>query len=279
MRFDNSFRAALLAASAFCAPFLTVVPAQAGFLAGDILVSSSTYQDTGAVTGLSVGTQIPTISTTALAVSGGAGVNGDPLGVFFNSSPDGNFGVTSTLTLTQYTPGGTANYVLNLPAASAINANNGIVTSFPSKSEGALSVSADGTNVSIMGYSAPVGAVDVSNSQTPGALEPGNTDTATPTYRSIATINADGQIVYTQTNSFSGNNGRAAVLLPDNKTLILVGNAGNGNGLKVSKAMRRNLEHSEHRRVRHNERQLIAQELEIESGEQVRAFAEDQGVA
>lgn len=56
-------------------------------------------------------------------------------------------------------------------------------------------------------------------------------------------------------------------------------NAGNGNGLKVSKAMRRNLEHSEHRRVRHSERQLIAQELEIDDAELVWAFAEDQEVA
>jgi hypothetical protein len=163
-------------------------------------------------------------------VSGGAGVNGNPLGVFFNSTPDANFGVTSPITLTQYAPNGTVTSVLQLPAATAINSANGIVTSFSSKSEGSLTLSPDHQTVSIMGYSAPVGALDVSNSQTPGALESGNTDIASPTYRSVATINTAGQITFTQTNSFSGNNGRAAVLLPGNQNLLMIGNAGNGNG-------------------------------------------------
>ncbi|HET6235929.1 MAG TPA: PEP-CTERM sorting domain-containing protein [Acetobacteraceae bacterium] len=204
--------------------------AQAQLLArGDILISSSTYQDTGAVTNLTVGQQIPTDSATAVAVSGGGGVNGNPLGVFFNSTADANFGVTSPLTVTQYTPGGTANDVLNLPAPTATNAGNGIVTSFSSKSEGSLSISPNGQTVTLMGYSAPVGAVDASNAQTPGALEAGNTDIATPTYRVAATIGTTGQITYTQTNSYSGNNPRAAVALPGN-VLLMAGNAGNGNG-------------------------------------------------
>jgi hypothetical protein len=229
MSFTAVSRAALLAAGAL--PLLTATPTRAQILQGgnDILISSSTYQDVGAVTGLTPGVQIPTDSATALAVSGGAGVNGNPLGVFFNSTPDGNFGVTSALTVTQYTPSGTPNFVLNLPAPSATNAGNGIVTSFSSKSEGSLTISPDGKSVTLMGYSAPVGAVDVSNAQTPGALEAGNTDIGTPTYRVAATINAAAAVTYTQTNSFSGNNPRAAVLLPGNN-LLMVGNAGNGNG-------------------------------------------------
>ncbi len=223
-------RAALLASTVIAAPLLLAASAQAQLLVpGDILISSSTYQDTGAVTNLTVGQQIPTDSATAIAVSGGAGVNGNPLGVFFNSTPDGNFGVTSPLALTQYTPGGTPNDVINLPAASATNAANGIVTSFSSKSEGSLTIAPNGQTVTLMGYSAPVGAVDASNAQTPGALEAGNTDIATPTYRVAATINGSGQITYTQTNSYSGNNPRAAVALPGN-VLLMAGNAGNGNG-------------------------------------------------
>jgi len=226
----RSGRTALLASTVFAVPLLLAGSARAQLLVpGDILISSSTYQDTGVVTSLTVGQQIPTISTTALAVSGGAGVNGNPLGVFFNSTPDGNFGVTSPLTLTQYTPGGTANYMLNLPVPTATNAANGIVTSFSSKSEGSLTISPNGQAVTLMGYSAPVGAVDASNAQTPGALEAGNTDIATPTYRVAATINGSGQITYTQTNSYSGNNPRAGVALPGN-VLLMAGNAGNGNG-------------------------------------------------
>jgi hypothetical protein len=44
-----------------------------------------------------------------------------------------------------------------------------------------------------------------------------------------ATIGTTGQITYTQTNSYSGNNPRAAVALPGN-VLLMAGNAGNGNG-------------------------------------------------
>jgi len=228
----RSVRTGLLVSTVLGVPFLLATPARAGLTLtpGDILISSSTYEDQGAVTGLTVGSQIPTISTTALAVSGGAGVNDNPLGVFFNSTPDANFGVTSPLTLTQYATTGAQNGSLAFPAATAIGANDGIVTSFSSKSEGSLTFSPNGQSVSLMGYSAPVGALDVSNAQTPGASEPGNTDIQTPTYRSVATVNAVGNVTLTQTNSFSGNNGRAAVLLPDNQTLLMIGNAGNGNG-------------------------------------------------
>lgn len=226
-------RAALLATSAFVLPMVSGVSARAQNLLqpNDILVSSSTYSNVGQVaTGLSVGTQIPTLSATGVAVSTGAGVNGNPLGVFFNDKPDANFGVTSSLSLTLYTPSGGVAASLNLPAATSLNAANGIVTSFPSKSEGSLTLSPDLSSVTIMGYSAPVGQLDISNAQTPGGAEPGNTDIATPTYRVAASINAQGQITYTQTNSYSGNNPRAGVVLPGGNTLLMVGNAGNGNG-------------------------------------------------
>ena len=49
-----------------------------------------------------------------------------------------------------------------------------MVTSFSSKSEVALNLSTDGRYVTFMGYVAPVGAVDVSNSNTPGVIDPTN---------------------------------------------------------------------------------------------------------
>ena len=196
----------------------------------DILISSSTYQDVGAVTGLTPGQQIPTLSTTGLAVSGDAGVNGNPLGVFFNGPPDSNCAVASPLTVTQYTPSGAPNFVLNLPAASATNAADGIVTSFSSKSEGSLTISPNGQSVTLMGYSAPGRRGRRFQRANPrrGWRRAIRISRRPPiVWRRRSTRRP--RVTYTQTNSFSGNNPRAGVLLAGN-TLLMVGNAGNGNG-------------------------------------------------
>ncbi len=55
-----------------------------------------------------------------------------------------------------------------------------MVTSFSSKSELALNQSTDGNYVTFMGYNAPVGSLDVSNSNTPGAVDPTNSGSTTP---------------------------------------------------------------------------------------------------
>jgi hypothetical protein len=49
-----------------------------------------------------------------------------------------------------------------------------MVTSFSSKSELALNLSTDNQFVTFMGYLAPINALDVSNSNTPGVLDPTN---------------------------------------------------------------------------------------------------------
>jgi hypothetical protein len=49
-----------------------------------------------------------------------------------------------------------------------------MVTSFPSKSELALNLSTDGSYLTFMGYVAPVGAADISNSNTPAIIDPTN---------------------------------------------------------------------------------------------------------
>jgi hypothetical protein len=69
----------------------------------------------------------------------------------------------------------------------------------------------------------------VSNSNTPGIIEPGNPVTTTPTYRKVVQLNADGSIQTTTTNAYPGNNGRA-VILASNGAYYAVGNAGNGDG-------------------------------------------------
>ena len=107
---------------------------------------------------------------------------------------------------------------------------NLITTSFSSKSELAINLSTNGQSVTFMGYVAPTNALDVSNSNTPAVIEPGNPVTTTPTYRGVAQIDANGNIQVTSTNAFSGNNGRAAILDSTHQQYLTVGNAGNGNG-------------------------------------------------
>jgi hypothetical protein len=65
----------------------------------------------------------------------------------------------------------------------------------------------------------------VSNSNTPGALDPTNPVTSAY-YREVAILGANGQLSLTKTNAYSGNNGRAAIL--DDGLLYTAGNAGNG---------------------------------------------------
>jgi len=81
-----------------------------------------------------------------------------------------------------------------------------------------------------MGYMAPVGTLNISKSKTPGSTETGNFVTTTPTYRAVYQINADGTSSVTQTQAYSGNNGRNAILDNTHNQYLTVGNAGNGKG-------------------------------------------------
>ena len=93
--------------------------------------------------------------------------------MFNNALVDGSFGVTAQIFLDQLTPWGTPVSSLTVPTASRA-AGDQMVTSFSSKSELALNLSTDGRYVTFMGYVAPVGAIDVSNSNTPGVIDPTN---------------------------------------------------------------------------------------------------------
>ena len=73
----------------------------------------------------------------------------------------------------------------------------------------------------------------MSNSNTPNHIDPSNTDTQTPTNRSVVQINLDGSVQVTNTNAYSGNNGRSVILANNvngagQSQYLLVGNAGNG---------------------------------------------------
>ena len=101
------------------------------------------------------------------------------------------------------------------------------MTSFSSKSEGALNLSPDGSTLSLVDYLAAPNTLDVSNSNTPGITEPGNY-TANATARTVVSLNYAANATVLPTNAYPGNNGRAAVNVSG--TYYLVGNAGNANG-------------------------------------------------
>jgi hypothetical protein len=104
-----------------------------------------------------------------------------------------------------------------------------MVTSFSSKSELAMNLSTSGKYVTFVGYQAPVDAVDVSNGSTPGDVDPTVADPAV-NFREVAQLGADGRFQFTETNAFSGDNGRAAILNDEHGADVYyaAGNAGNG---------------------------------------------------
>jgi uncharacterized protein (TIGR03437 family) len=195
-----------------------------GFSPGYIVVSRSVY--TGTPTTVTVGEALPPVCpTTAACGKGAASDNGaypsltSKNNVWNNDNVDGSFGITSPIFLDQISPTtGTVFNTLAIPP-------NMITTSFSSKSELALNLSADGTAITFMGYIAPPNTVDVSNSNTPAAYDPTNPSGGSY-YRAVAQVGANGAIQVTPTNSYSGNNGRAAILA--NGFYYMAGNANNG---------------------------------------------------
>ena len=204
------------------------------FTPGNLVVSTSVWTTTPNIT--SGTTQLPpncgvapyTKATCATAVAGGTYPQ-----VFNNDTVDGSFGVSQPIWLDEITPSGTPVSQVEVPNSSmsgVTSSSDQLTTSFSSKSELALNDSTDSQYIDFMGYVAPSGAIDVSNSDTPGALDYTNTDSATPTYRGIAQLDQFGNVQFTETNAYSGNNGRAAILnnTTGTPTIYTAGNAGNG---------------------------------------------------
>jgi hypothetical protein len=190
---------------------------QHNLVPGDLLVSESYYSsDPDIVAGQTV---LPPGCTSGC---GTAVANGDYPYVFNNDAVDGSFGVTSRLFLREITPWGHTQDVIPVPT-SELN------TSFSSKSEGALNLSTDGKYVTFIDYVAPKDTVDVSNANTPGVIDPTN-PVPGAYYRAVAQLSRNGKFTFTETNAYSGNNGRAAIEAKiDGKYYIFTsGNAGNG---------------------------------------------------
>jgi hypothetical protein len=186
---------------------------------GNLLVSTSDYVPADITAGV---TQLPPGCATAPIGSCGPAVadGNDFPSVFNNDSIDAFFGVTSSVYLDELTPWG--EHIATIPVAT-----DQFVTSFSSKSELALNLSPEGRYVSFMGYVAKPGAIDVSNANTPGVIDPGNGDVG-PYYRVVAQLDRWGHFNLTETNAYSGDNGRAAITNDEHgqDLLYTAGNAG-----------------------------------------------------
>jgi hypothetical protein len=201
------------------------------FFPGNLVVSRSVYDNNA--NNIAVGTQLPPNCAKTVGPCAAAINNGTYPFVFNNDTVDGSFGITSKIFLDQITPFGFLLNSIEVPNSSQRNVHTGsnqLVTSFSSKSEMALHLSTDGSRLTFMGYVAPVNSVDVSNSNTPGVVDPTN-PVGINVFRAVAAVDGSGNFTFTETNAYSGNNGRSAILNNSNGAnfLYTAGNAGNGN--------------------------------------------------
>ncbi len=201
---------------------------------GQLVISATTYVDTGAAAGLVAGvSQLPgpNAGQSVTAVSGGGLAT-----VFNNDTVDPAFGVTSPISLYAVNAGtGAITKTLNLDPSV-------VATSFSSKSELGLNLvqTANGPVITFMGYNAPgLGQLDVSNSDTTAYKDTTNPVTSffapgtgqTYAYnRDVVAVTGSGQVSTTQTLAYGGNNGRAAVYDPGTGLYYTVGNSNNGTG-------------------------------------------------
>ena len=148
----------------------------------------------------------------------------DSHNVFNNDTPDGSFGITSPIFLDNITTEGNLIHILAVPT-------NILVTSFSSKSELALNRSTDGRSITFVGRAGGGQSVtgpnqlDVSNSNTPGVIDPTNPVVSTY-YRAVMEVDDDGHMTLTNGNAYSGNNGRAAIKA--HSLYYMAGNDNNG---------------------------------------------------
>jgi hypothetical protein len=197
------------------------------FQPGNLLLSRSVYRpDSNLIAGV---TQLAPGCTFECFTANASGSYPE---VFDNDAVDPDFGVTSPIFLDQITPWGHTVDSIEVPNSSEhgiSSKDDQMVTSFSSKSELALNLSTGGRYVTFMGYLSPVDTLDASNGNTPGVIDATNPDPVIAP-RVVAQIDSQGQFRFTETNAYSGNNGRAAILNEEegNALFYTAGNAGNG---------------------------------------------------
>ncbi|MBO0885303.1 MAG: hypothetical protein J2P17_34225, partial [Mycobacterium sp.] len=200
--------------------------ARPALIPGDLLVSRLHYTGTAGMIKPGV-TVLPT-GATAIA-------DGNFAHVWDNVSVDDNFGVSAPILLDQITPDGQAVNTIDVPTGTPGSSSRGhdlLSGSFSSKSEGALNLSTNGNAVTFMGYVVPRNVLDASNGNTPGVIDPTNPD-AQQVYRGVGELDRNGKFWFTETNAYSGDNGRAAILDNGSGQYYAAGNSNNGSGTSV----------------------------------------------
>jgi len=148
----------------------------------------------------------------------------DSHNVWNNDQADGSFGVTSPIFLDNIDSQGKLIGTLPVPS-------DRLVTSFSSKSELSVNLATDGKSITFVGYHGGPGFVtapnqlDVSNSNTPGVVDPTN-PVVSKYFRAVAEVDSNGQFTFTDGNAYSGNNGRSA--FKSGQYYYLAGNNNNG---------------------------------------------------
>jgi len=201
------------------------------FRPGNLLVSRSVY-DNNPANVVAGKTSLPPNCLPANCVT--ATDDGSYPQIWNNTLVDGSFGITAKIVLDQLKPTGALvnSLEVELPHGSERHdrsTGDQVVTSFPSKSELALNLSTDGRVVTFMGYLAPLDALDVSNSNTPGVVDPTNPVPGSYS-RVVAEVDTHGRFHFAKTNAYSGDNGRAAIRNDKNGANVVytAGNAGAG---------------------------------------------------
>ncbi len=199
------------------------------FWPGNLILSRTVYANNPNT--VQVGETLPpgcTNTQPGCSASSDARFDGTFPFVWNNAPYDGSFGITSAIYLDQIRPGGGLVSTVQVPdSVGPMGRHNHLVGSFSSKSELALHLSTDLNFITFMGYVAPIDAVDVSNSNTPGAIDLTN-PVGENVYRAVAKMDRYGHFEYTETNAYSGNNGRAAIYNELDNVFYTAGNAGNG---------------------------------------------------
>jgi len=227
----NNFKRVPLAAL-FAIAGGVALPAFAGPVAaptltpGNLVLTRSLYSGTAAT--VTIGEALPPDCPATAACGTGKATNngsypaiGSANNVWNNDLADGSFGVTSPIFIDEINPSSAA--VLTTIAIPPTT----LTTSFSSKSELAVNLSLDRQYLTLMGYVANQNTLDVSNSNTPGVYDPTN-PVGDSYYRAVLQIDANAALQVTETNAYSGNNGRAAIL--GNGVYYMVGNSNNGSG-------------------------------------------------
>ena len=195
---------------------------------GNLLVSGSVYDAPASIITPGV-TVLPPGCTSGCAVATSDGTYPQ---VFNNVLVDPSFGVSSPAFLDQLTTSGRLVSTSRVPDGGGPGfgrAGGDLVTSFSSKSELALNQSTSGQQVTFMGYQARPAQIDVSNANTQAVIDPTNLVPGI-TQRVVGQLDQQGHFSFTDTNAYSGNNGRAAILSDSRgaNAVFTAGNAGNG---------------------------------------------------